>query len=202
MPRERLRACLQDGLKLDLNRLIRRGFVRLGEQTGPLLIQWLNSDTGEVRASGWITANLRGHDQGWFHFKSSSVDQRLTLAARPRHFGGRQWYFICPTTGRLASVLWKLPGSTHFRSRHTWGPRKVAYRSQFFAVHDRGYAGQAKIKARLIGDLDPADWALPPKPKWMRWRTYNRLVERFDAYEDMTYPNDFASIAKLMRRSG
>jgi hypothetical protein len=33
---------------------------------------------------------------------------------------------------------------------------------------------------RLIGDL-PDDWDLPPKPKWMRWRTYNRLVERFDA---------------------
>jgi hypothetical protein len=50
MPRERLRVCLQDGLKLDLNRLIRRGFVRLGECTGPIPIQWLNSDTGEVRA--------------------------------------------------------------------------------------------------------------------------------------------------------
>jgi len=46
MPRERLRVCLQDGLKLDLNRLIRRGFVRLGECTGPIPILWLNSDTG------------------------------------------------------------------------------------------------------------------------------------------------------------
>jgi hypothetical protein len=27
------------------------------------------------------------------------------------------------------------------------------------------------------------DWVLPPKPKWMRWRTYNRYVERYDAYE-------------------
>jgi hypothetical protein len=39
MPRERLRVCLQDGLKLDLNRLIRRGFVRLGERTGPILMR-------------------------------------------------------------------------------------------------------------------------------------------------------------------
>ena len=78
------------------------------------------------------------------------------------------------------------------------GQRKVAYRSQFLSVYDRGHAGQAKIKARLIGDdLDPD---LPPKPKWMRWRTYDRLVERFDAYEDMTYPDDFALVAKLMRR--
>jgi len=54
----------------------------------------------------------------------------------------------------------------------------------------------------LIGDLDPDDWDLPPKPKWMSWLTYNRLVERFDAYEDMTYPDDFALVAKLMRRFG
>jgi len=52
----------------------------------------------------------------------------------------------------------------------------------------------------LIGDLDPDDWELPPKPKWMRWRTYNRLAERFDAYDDMTYPDDLAFIAKLKRR--
>jgi hypothetical protein len=32
------------------------------------------------------------------------------------------------------------------------------------------HIGQAKIKARLIADLDPDEWDLPPKPKWMRWR--------------------------------
>jgi hypothetical protein len=46
-------------------------------------------------------------------------------------------------------------------------------------------------------------WELPPKPKWMRWRTYNRLAERFEIYDDMTYPDDStlpALVAKLMRR--
>jgi hypothetical protein len=201
MPRERLRVCLQDGLKLDLNRLIRRGTVRPGTKAGPYLIQWTNSYTGELVASGEITANLCGREEGWFRFQAGSLEQWVTLVARPRHFGGKQWYFRCPLTGRLASVLWMPPGARQFCSRHAWGQRKVAYRSQFLSVYDRGHAGQAKIKARLIGDLDPRDWALPPKPKWMRWRTYNRLVERFDAYEDMTYPNDFAPIAKLMGRS-
>jgi hypothetical protein len=35
----------------------------------------------------------------------------------------------------------------------------------------------------LIADLDPDAWDLPPKPKWMRWKTYNRYVDRYDAYE-------------------
>ena len=42
-----------------------------------------------------------------------------------------------------------------------------------------------EIKARLIGDNDADEWDLPPKPKWMRWSTYNRLVNRFDSYEEV-----------------
>jgi hypothetical protein len=36
----------------------------------------------------------------------------------------------------------------------------------------------------LIGTLDPDEWDLPPKPKGMRWRTYQRYVDRFDRYEN------------------
>jgi hypothetical protein len=46
-----------------------------------------------------------------------------------------------------------------------------AYASQRTTATDRAHRGQAKIKARLIGNLDPDEWDLPPKPKWMRWRT-------------------------------
>jgi hypothetical protein len=48
---------------------------------------------------------------------------------------------------------------------------------------DRAHQGQARIKARLIADLDPDAWDLPPKPKWMRWRTYQRYVGKYDHYE-------------------
>jgi hypothetical protein len=113
------------------------------------------------------------------------LDQWIGLIACPRHYGGKQWYFICPVTNRRASVLWKPPGATRFRSRQGWGKGVVAYRSQFLGPDDRAHAGQAKIKARLVGDRDPDEWDLPPKPKWMRWRTYNRYVERYDAYEDV-----------------
>ena len=42
-----------------------------------------------------------------------------------------------------------------------------------------------KSKSRLIADLDPDEWELPPKPKGMRWPTYNRLIEKFDSYEEV-----------------
>jgi hypothetical protein len=201
MPRGRWRVCLQDGLKLDLNLLIRQGAIRPGLSSGPGLIQWTRS--GEVTASAAITANLCDPETGWLRIQASGLNQRIILVSRPRHFGGRQWYFICPIENKRASVLWMPPGAKEFRSRQAWG-RKVAYRSQFLSVYDRGHSGKAKIKGRLIGDLDPEEWELPPKPKWMRWRTYNRLAERFDAYDDMTYPDDStlpALVARLMRRS-
>jgi hypothetical protein len=188
MPRPCQRVCLQNGLKLDLNRLIRRGMVRPGATTGPHLIQWTNSYTEEIVATAQITASLC-IEEGWFRFQAGNLDQWIGLIACPRHYGGKQWYFACPATNRKVSVLWKPPGATRFSSRQAWGKRIVAYRSQFLSVYDRGHAGKARMKARLIGDLDPDDWDLPPKPKWMRWRTYNHYVERYDTYEEMIYPH-------------
>jgi hypothetical protein len=86
---------------------------------------------------------------------------------------------------RCCSVLWRPPGATRFCSRQAWGSRRVAYASQFLDRDSRAHRGKAKVKARLIGDSDPDEWDLPPKPKWMRWRTYNRYVERFDSYEEI-----------------
>ena len=34
-----------------------------------------------------------------------------------------------------------------------------------------------------MGELDPEEWEFPPKPKWMRWRTYERFEKRFEQHE-------------------
>jgi hypothetical protein len=182
MPRPRYRACLQDGLKLDLNHLARKGFIKFGANIGARGISWSNSHRGEI-ASGVITADMTDPSHAWFRIAVGRFAQQITLVSRPRHYGGRQWFFVSPVTGGLATVLWKPPGASRFCSRQAWG-RRVAYRSQFQNASDRAYFGKERIKARLIGDLDSEDWELPPKPKWMRWATYNRYVERFDEYEE------------------
>ncbi len=182
MPRPRQRVCLQAGLKLDLNKLRRQGWLRPGAKVGPHHIRWTYTYTGEEIASGLITANMEGKYGGWLRILIGDLDQRIDLVTQSRHFGGRQWYFECPVTHRHCSVLWLPPGATRFCSRQTWR-RQVAYASQFADPDNRAHLGKAKIKSRLIADLDPDEWALPPKPKWMRWRTYNKHVERFDAYE-------------------
>jgi hypothetical protein len=185
MPRPLQRVRLESGLKLNLNRLARRGFIRPGAITGPVSIAWTEKYTGDEIAAGLITADMSGI-QGWFRIQVADLDQRIMLTTRRRHFGGHQWYFVCPYTNRPASVLWKPPDTHSFASRQKW-KRQVAYASQFMDRVARGHQGAAAIKSRLcsIGGFAPDEWDLPPKPKWMRWRTYNRMVEKFDQYEAM-----------------
>jgi len=185
MSRPRHRVCLQDGLKLDLNHLARKGFIKFGTNIGARGLSWSNSHRGEI-ASGVVTADMTDPDHAWVSIAIGRCAQRITLVSRPRHFGGRQWFFVCPVTAGLAAVLWRPPGASKFCSRQAWG-RHVAYRSQFQDAATRAQFGKERIKARLIGDLDPAEWELPPKPKWMRWATYNRYIERFDDYEERFY---------------
>ena len=78
------------------------------------------------------------------------------------------------------------PGARSFASRQYWG-RQVAYASQFLDPIQRAHRGKAKINSKLcaIGGFDPEEWDLAPKPKWMRWRTYNKAEEKFERYEAM-----------------
>ena len=108
--------------------------------------------------------------------------------------------FMCPHLRSLATVLWMPPGADTFACRQRWG-RQVAYASQFMDRIARGHQGAATIKSRLcsVGGFDPDEWDLPPKPKWMRWRTYNRMVERFDRYEVSRLGVGSADSAVLLR---
>lgn len=66
----------------------------------------------------------------------------------------------------------------------------------------RGHRGAAKINSKLcsVGGFNPDEWELPPKPKWMRWRTYNRMVERFDRYEVMGEEGLLKALARVVYR--
>ena len=176
MPRPTSRARLEYGLRLDINCAIRERLISPGAQTRAM-VRWQRYD--------WIiTANLTGTARGYVRVQIGELDEWIELVARPRHFGGRQWFFLCPHLNRRCMVLWRPPGARSFACRQAWG-RQVGYVSQFLDRDNRAHRGQAKIKSRLcsIGGFDADEWDFPPKPKWMRWRTYNRAVAKFDSYE-------------------
>lgn len=198
MPRPRQRATLEAGLKLDLNRLARRGFIRPGEyrRSG---ISWTDRHSGDQMASGVISADMTDTYDGWFQIDIGNLRQHINLTTQPRHFGGRQWYFVCPRMHIKASVLWMPPGAESFACRQRWR-RQVAYQSQFLDAIGRAHQGKDRINRRLcsIGSLDADEWEFPPKPKWMRWPTYNQWEEKFDAYEAALDEGTFALVAKFM----
>ena len=182
MSRRRERVRLEDGLKLDLNKLLRDGFGKTGEWRWGA-IHWNYVGMGEVVASGALEMDLREDDDARVELRLGKLEQFIQLVREPRRFGGGQWYFVCPVTGRPASVLWLPPGASRFSSRQTWG-RRVAYGSQFQAAYVRTLSRAQDIRVRLGGRRYVSlDTPSPPKPKGMHWRTYERLIDKSEAYE-------------------
>jgi hypothetical protein len=179
MSRPRYRVQLEGGLRLDINRLMRDARAERGWRS-IFTLTWANNVTTTV------TLTIQGERSGSCQIGLGDRVQYLFLEARPRHFGGHQWYFVCPITGRRASILWMPAGARSFACRRNWG-RRVAYTSQFLDRTGRAHRGKAKINARLcaLGRFNPDEWDLAPKPKWMRWATYNRAEEKFDRYEQI-----------------
>jgi hypothetical protein len=151
--RTRKRVCLEAGLKLDINRLLR---------------------------SGVMPHAMGGEKAGSLRVRYPDFEQEIQFVSRQRHFGGRQFYFQCPATGRLASVLWKPPGAARFACRQAWGGQ-VAYQSQFSEETARCHLAKEKIRQRLCGP----DWwdDMPPRPKRMRTATYTRWEARYELQE-------------------
>jgi hypothetical protein len=180
MPRPRERIPLESGLKLDLNRLVRHEVFR--SATVPCAsIKWTRS--ADVTASGLLIWHLSARQGSlWVHLKA--LQQSIELIAARRNFGGVQWYFVCPMTGRRASVLWMPPGASCFASRQAWG-REVAYASQFITAPFRALSRAHDIRHRL-GDQEYTsvfDFPPPSRPRWMHRYTYEALLERLAFYE-------------------
>ena len=64
MPRARQRACLESGFKLDINKLIKRGWISPGFRSGPFVYGWTNTYTGERVASVSITSEFANDHAG------------------------------------------------------------------------------------------------------------------------------------------
>jgi hypothetical protein len=191
MPRDRQRITLESGPKVDLAKLIPSGSGKLGIHVQCVLTY----GSGET-----VRANLTLEERdGRLALSCQGQQQSFSLISQPRHFGGLQWYVICPKTAQRVRVLYRPLGALFFASRHYWG-RRAAYASQFLDPVGRAWRIKAKVKARLLGSEDPDKWELPPKPKGMRWATYERWVARYDAAEEMLDAQLVMAAARLMKR--
>jgi hypothetical protein len=187
MARPRKRIELEDGVKLDVNKLRIQGTSQ-GETTQQVIC--CNPRySSDARGIGLLVWRFSSATRGSMRLLLRPLDQLIDLVAEPRHFGGVQWYFLCPLTGRRASILWMPPGASCFASRQAWG-REVAYASQFITAPFRTLSRAHDIRHRLGDNSRAFDFPPPSKPKWMHRYTYETLLNRLAFYEGK--PNDVA----------
>ena len=182
MARPRKRIPLEDGLKLDVNKLRVQAIAQ--RETTQQVVCCYPRYSGDARRFGLLVWRFSSGTRGSMRLLLRSLDQSIDLVAASRHFGGVQWYFLCPLTGRRASVLWMPPGTSCFASRQAWGG-EVAYASQFITAPFRALSRAHDIRHRL-GDKDYIrvfDPPLPSKPRGMHCYTYEALLDRLAFYE-------------------
>lgn len=177
---------VEDGLTLDLNRLMRLGLV--GQHGGGGILTWRKVSSGEGVASIGYSVVVYGPDSLGLDLAytvgrgdgNQSVRQAIRLQATNQHFGGRRWWFTCPGCGRRAAKLHTRPGADLFLCRACHG---LGYASQRESPMFRTLSQAQKIRTNLGGGgatIDP----FPAKPKGMHWRTYRRLRDKAMRYEN------------------
>ncbi len=168
------RATVEDGFTLDINKLVRDGYIRPGGCCSGTL-RWTRVASGEEVGSIGYEANLMAPDQAWLrlHYRANDEpqDYRVTLETTRPNYGGRRWWFRCPATGWRVAKLHLPSGGQIFASRRAYG---LAYRSQRERAYERALTRTQDIRMKLGGSPSLAE-PFPDKPKGMWWRTYWRL---------------------------
>jgi hypothetical protein len=111
-------------------------------------------------------------------------------------YGGRRWWFACPKTGQRTTKLFLPNGGWHFWSRKAYDLGYACQREDRFGRLQR----RAAMLNRQLGGDGWAGWDSPPiKPKWMRWRTYERRYERWERAVEKAHEEFTIRAARLLK---
>lgn len=156
--------------RVEIGRWHRGGYLRGGQS---FTWSWHRGDEPTGSIGVWV----HGADSLALQYMVGSDDQRrdgsqtIRLAHTPCNYGKSRPWFVCPVCQRRAGVLYMRAG--RFACRHC---QRVSYSSQSGDVMDRMWRKQGKIERRL-----DAHWQ---RPKGMRLKTFDRLVQILLACED------------------
>jgi hypothetical protein len=188
---------------LDVRRMLKLGSLVPNRETYGSW-QWKNGD-GEKVASVNYHATLtetvgllvldytyRDRNTG----ERQPVTCRIPLEAVPCHYGGHRWYARCPSTGRRTVKLYKWNGIAPFCHRDAIRP-KPTYASQRTSGASK-IIDQRWALRRKMGDDFSDLFGEPFKPKWMRWRTF----ERYAARDAALAAREWSHFARVLGRLG
>lgn len=174
---------LDEGLKLNINKLVRDGlFPSRGWTTGTL--EWTYTRTKEHYAGIGYEINTGNPDDMWMRVRYTTticgekhdMDYKISITTTKPHYGGRRFWFICPRTGARAAVLYCPPGSRWFASRKAYS---LKYLSQSEGTDHRAINRMWKLKNKLGGEN------FYRRPKGMHRKTYDRLFDEIIQAEEV-----------------
>jgi hypothetical protein len=186
---------LDEGLTLNINKLVRDGFIQPRGRTDGTL-EWTYARTKEYYANIGYEVNTENQDNMWMRVYYSTtirgekhyMDYKISITTTKPHYGGRRFWFICPHTAARAAVLYCPPGSRWFASRKACN---LKYFSQSESPDRRAISRMWKLKKKLGGEN------FPLRPKGMHRKTYDRLFDAVIQAEevcDMHFIRRFGSM--------
>lgn len=176
------RNTVEDHRFIDVRRWRRDGLLRPGNW-----FSWRWSRNGEEVASISVRSEservvlsyrLRSRDGSEWE----SIEEPIPLDTTPGTYGGNRVWFRCPLVGCGRRVALLYLGRKYFGCRQCYG---LAYASTREADTDRWTRRADKLRERL--GWEPGILNGPGgKPKWMRWRTFERLSEKHEFHVSLT----------------
>jgi hypothetical protein len=169
---------------LDVMKLAHEGYLA-GPQMGSWQWTYRDGSTASVLVTGGrytITLDYRvkSHGEDW-----QSINQRIPIRWTPCRFGGERPWFVCDVTANgvyCGRQVAKLYGAGRlFACRHCY---RLGYAVQRGGLMDRTHHRLARLHRKLSANYDGPDRPPPPKPKWVRWRTYSRIVQQIEAGQE------------------
>ena len=162
-PGYRLKA--EQTLKVDLRCWRKLGYLIDGHS-----FAWQWSRGGEITGNIVVSVNDWSIRLG-YSTQGKDASQTIQTTMTPCHYGGARTWFVCSCCRGRAAVLFMRSG--RFGCRQC---QRVSYTSQSGSKQD----GEL-VRYHRLHDLVQAG-----KPKWQRWKTFERLEERFElAFEEV-----------------
>ncbi len=169
---------------LDVMQLARAGFLSGWRRAG---WQWTYRDGTHARIDiegGRDQINLsyrvRSGDEDW-----QSVEQRVPIRWTPCRFGGERPWFVCDVRSNgvyCGRHVAKLYGAGRlFACRRCY---RLGYGVQRGGPMDRAHHHVARLHRKLGASYEGPERPPPPKPKWMRWKTYSRIANQIEAGQE------------------
>lgn len=169
------RGVIEHRTRLDIRQFVRRGWLRCW---GSGSLSWSRGGETTTSLEYRVFADSVELDYVVTSYEQQRMPVCVTIPIRriPCRFGGERLYWGCPRCYRRCEVV------VMAYHGQWWGCRKcmrLRYVSQGLAPGDRLQRRADELYARV--GIESEDGSFIYKRKWMRWRTFNRLMDRANA---------------------